>query len=50
MLNRLVADGQEIKVIYIHGHWLDVNSLDDLDRAGNFAHAQDTVAGRDGEQ
>jgi hypothetical protein len=24
-------------VLYIHGHWLDVNSLDDLDRAGDFA-------------
>ena len=38
LLNQLVADGYPVKVIYINGHWLDVNNLDDLNRAGEFAH------------
>lgn len=37
LLNHLITQGKSIKVLYIHGHWLDVNSLDDLDRAGDFA-------------
>ena len=36
LLNYIVEQGHAIQVIYIHGHWLDVNSLDDLDRAGDF--------------
>lgn len=38
LLNYLVAQGKRIKVLYIHGHWLDVNSLGDLERANEFAH------------
>lgn len=38
LLNQLVADGHPVQVIYINGHWLDVNNLDDLNRAGEFAH------------
>ena len=38
LLNQLVADGQPVQVIYINGHWLDVNNLNDLNRAGDFAH------------
>jgi len=38
LLNRLIDDGRRISVHYIHGHWLDVNSLEDIDRAGDFAH------------
>jgi phosphoenolpyruvate phosphomutase len=38
LLNRLVASGHPIKVLYINGHWLDVNSMEDLTRAGDFAH------------
>jgi phosphoenolpyruvate phosphomutase len=37
LLNYLIAQDKPVKVLYIHGHWLDVNSLDDLDRAGDFA-------------
>lgn len=37
LLNRLVADGRPVKVMYVHGHWLDVNNLEDLRRAGEFA-------------
>ncbi len=38
LLNHLVAKGHPIKVLYIHGHWLDVNSMEDLTRAGDFAY------------
>ena len=38
LLNQLVTDGQPVQVIYINGHWLDVNNLDDLNRAGDFAY------------
>jgi phosphoenolpyruvate phosphomutase len=37
LLNHLIAQGHLIRVLYVNGHWLDVNSLDDLDRAGDFA-------------
>ena len=37
LLNYLVNQGRPIKVQYIHGHWLDINSIEDLDRAGDFA-------------
>ena len=40
LLNQLVADGHPVQVIYINGHWLDVNNLDDLNRAGEFAHGR----------
>ncbi|MFQ5661260.1 MAG: phosphoenolpyruvate mutase [Gammaproteobacteria bacterium] len=36
MLNYLVDHGTRVHVHYIHGHWLDVNALDDIDRAGDF--------------
>ena len=38
LLNHLIQSGRPVQVHYIHGHWLDVNQLDDLDRAGDFAH------------
>ncbi|MDJ0733357.1 MAG: phosphoenolpyruvate mutase [Nostocaceae cyanobacterium] len=31
--NYLIKQGKPIKVLYIRGHWLDINSLDDLDLA-----------------
>lgn len=37
LLNRLVARGRPVRVHYIAGHWLDVNDLDDLRAAGDFA-------------
>ena len=37
LLNKLVLNGRPIRVIYIHGHWINVNSLQDLERAGEFA-------------
>ena len=36
MLNHLVRQGKTITVHYISGHWLDVNSVNDIDRAGDF--------------
>lgn len=30
LCNYLIAQGNVIKVLYINGHWLDVNALDDL--------------------
>ena len=40
LLNRLIEDGRRISVHYIHGHWLDVNSVEDIDRAGDFTHGR----------
>jgi phosphoenolpyruvate phosphomutase len=40
LLNRLIDDGRQVSVHYIHGHWLDVNSLEDIDRAGDFTHGR----------
>ena len=37
LLNALIASGQRIQVMYINGHWLDVNNLFDLQRANDFA-------------
>ncbi len=37
LLNHLVAAGKPVHVWYVHGHWLDVNSVQDLEDAGNFA-------------
>ncbi|MGI9229491.1 MAG: phosphoenolpyruvate mutase [Gammaproteobacteria bacterium] len=40
LLNYLVDDGKTVKVHYISGHWLDVNTIDDLDRAADFTYGQ----------
>ncbi len=40
LLNRIIANGHPIRVLYIHGHWLDVNALEDLDNAGDFAQGR----------
>ena len=40
LLNHLVESGRAIRVHYISGHWLDVNTLDDLGRAADFAHGR----------
>jgi phosphoenolpyruvate phosphomutase len=40
LLNALVAAGERIEVQYVHGHWRGVNDLDELRRAGDFAHGQ----------
>ena len=39
LLNQLVEDGHAPQVQYVNGHWMDINNLDDLERAGAFEHA-----------
>jgi phosphoenolpyruvate phosphomutase len=36
LLNRLVAGGMEVQVVYTAGNWLDVDSLYDVIQAGRF--------------
>ncbi len=36
LLNALVASGKPVHVWYVHGHWLDVNSVKDFESAGTF--------------
>jgi phosphoenolpyruvate phosphomutase len=36
MLNELVRRGHRVRVVYTTGHWLDVDSLDDILAAGSF--------------
>jgi len=38
LLNQLVADGHPPQVQYVNGHWMDINNLGDLYRAGTFEH------------
>jgi len=40
LINHLVANGYAPQVQYITGHWMDINNLEDLQRAGEFAHGQ----------
>jgi phosphoenolpyruvate phosphomutase len=40
LVNRLVANGHAPQVQYISGHWMDINNLEDLQRAGDFAQGQ----------
>ena len=37
LLSELVGRGETVRVVYTTGHWLDVDSLDDLVAAGSFA-------------
>ena len=39
LLNQLVSDGHAPQVQYVTGHWMDINNLDDLERAGAFDHS-----------
>ena len=36
LLNHIARQGKPIKAHYINGHWLDVNSVNDIDRASDF--------------
>ncbi len=40
LVNRLIAQGHAPQVQYISGHWMDINDLEDLQRAGDFAQGQ----------
>jgi phosphoenolpyruvate phosphomutase len=37
LLAELVRRGERVRVVYTTGHWLDVDSLDDVVAAGSFA-------------
>lgn len=37
LLSRLVAQNEKVRVLYTTGHWLDVDSLEDVVAAGSFA-------------
>jgi phosphoenolpyruvate phosphomutase len=36
LLQELLKQNHPIRVLYTAGHWLDINSLDDVVQAGNF--------------
>lgn len=36
LLNHLIKNDYPVKVHYINGHWLDINELGDIERAGDF--------------
>lgn len=36
LFNEIIAQGEEIRVVYIRGHWLDVDDLHDLSEANIF--------------
>lgn len=36
LLNQLIRDGHAPQVQYVTGHWMDINNLEDLERAGAF--------------
>ena len=40
LMNALIAAGERIEVLYVHGHWRGVNDLEDFRQAVDFAHAQ----------
>ena len=37
LLNQLILQGHPPQVQYISGHWMDINDLEDLQRAGDFS-------------
>lgn len=40
LINCLVENGHAPQVQYISGHWMDINNLEDVQRAGDFAHGR----------
>ncbi|NEP28877.1 MAG: NTP transferase domain-containing protein [Moorea sp. SIO3I6] len=36
LINELITDGYRVHVLYIKGHWLDVDQVEDLFKAGSF--------------
>ncbi|WP_333839702.1 phosphoenolpyruvate mutase [Pelomicrobium sp.] len=45
LLNCLIAMGHPIQVLYVSGHWLDVNDPEDLRRAVDFAYGNPALPG-----
>jgi phosphoenolpyruvate phosphomutase len=46
LLNHLIDSGHPVQVLYVNGHWLDVNNPDDLRRAVDFAHGLSSAGER----
>jgi phosphoenolpyruvate phosphomutase len=42
LVNRLIANGHVPQVQYISGHWMDINNVEDLARAGDFAQGRNS--------
>jgi phosphoenolpyruvate phosphomutase len=40
LINQLIADQNAPQVQYITGHWMDINNMEDLQRASEFAQGQ----------
>jgi phosphoenolpyruvate phosphomutase len=40
LMNALITEGNQIEVLYVHGHWRGVNDLEDFRQAVDFAHSQ----------
>ncbi len=40
LINCLIRNGHAPQVHYVAGHWMDINDLHDLSRAGDFAHGR----------
>ena len=40
LMNDIISAGHPVRVIYVHGHWLDINSVTDLEQAGVFTAGQ----------
>jgi phosphoenolpyruvate phosphomutase len=40
LVNRLIDNGHPPQVQYIAGHWMDINGVEDLQQAAEFAHGQ----------
>ncbi|GIX28227.1 MAG: hypothetical protein KatS3mg123_2108 [Burkholderiales bacterium] len=45
LLNHLIEAGRPVRVLYVSGHWLDVNDPDDLRRAVDFAYGNPDAQG-----
>jgi phosphoenolpyruvate phosphomutase len=42
LINQLIRQGHAPQVQYISGHWMDINDLEDLQRATVFAQGHQT--------
>ena len=40
LLNYMISAGERVQVQYINGHWLDINNLEDLQRANEFTQGR----------
>ena len=40
LINALIEGGNPPQVQYVSGHWMDINNIDDLQRAADFAHGR----------